>query len=179
VRRRVVSLLSAALLLTGVACSCGGPRRVPVTDDRAYAVDSGELTLDEGLKRAGIRIPGCLAEDLRYALVNDGFNYYYWVYLSLRTSEECMNEFLDDNNIRNSLTGAARVEGAEYEKPLRARPLWMDRSEVREMGWSVGPEQSFQDYGARTGTDYTIDMVIQHVPGTDEVQGYLYAFKSG
>jgi hypothetical protein len=103
-------------------------------------------------------VPDCLAADLRYALVNDGFNYYYYVYLGLRTSETCMNEFLTDNDAHD-VTRNRSVESVELEKPVHIRPLWMDDTVVRQLGWQVGADQRFLPYGARTGTGYTVDMV--------------------
>jgi hypothetical protein len=180
-RRLLVGLLSALLLVSAAACGSEGGAPAPGTtrDDRAYPVDSGELTLDTGLARAGIQVPDCLADDLRYALINDGFNYYYRVYLGLRTSEDCMNQFLERNGVSHYVTKARQVESREWEKPLKYRPLWMDNEVVRQLGWRIGADEPLLTYGARTGTDYTVELYLQHVAGTPDVLGYLYAFHGG
>jgi hypothetical protein len=69
------------------------------------------------------------------------------------------------------------ASGAEHT--LKYRSLWLSTEEVARIGWQVGPEQTFLEFGARTPTYYSVEVLVQRVPGTDSVVGYLYAFHGG
>lgn len=79
----------------------GGSQRSAVHDPRAYPQDSGRISFETGLDRAGILLPGCMQDHLRYALVDDGFGCYYRVYLRIDSSADCMNTFLIHNDLVN------------------------------------------------------------------------------
>lgn len=147
-------------------------------DPRAYPADSGEITLEEGLRRSGIVLPDCMHKDLRYALVGDGFGYHYKVYLYLQASEDCMNHFLV-NNAMVDLFQNVQLGGVRAEKALGHRERWMDSSLIREIGWRLGSEQRFQEFQGNTENMYAIDALIQHVPGSSVPRAYVYAFRGG
>ena len=190
-RRGVRSARSVAAVITmlvGVTFtgSCGQQSgevgRTPAGDGggvSAYPVDSGDITLEEGLKRADVTAPKCLRDDLRYALVDDGFGYHYRVYLGTRSTVECMDRFLAVNGMRNAVTGSPRVDGSDQDRPLTNRSPWMDADTIAELGWQVGPDQRFQKFGVTKGNLYTVFALVRHVPGSPEVQAYVHAFHGG
>lgn len=179
----VVIALLLTVVVMGVkrARNSGEAGRGPATSARnvrAYAVDSGDITLDEGLRRADLRLPECLHGNLRFATVDDGFGYYYKLYLRLESSEECTNSFLIANEMRG-LVQAERIKGSEAERPLSFRSRWMDGDIVADMGWQIGPEQRFQEFGVGKPNLYSAHALVQHVPDSQNVLAYVYAFHGG
>lgn len=170
----VVGVLALLAVVVGGGCT---DQDRPPPDPRAYDVDSGDLSLDEGLRRAGLTIPKCMQDDLRYALVDDGFGYYYRVYLKLESSVGCMNSFLQANNLRD-LFQASMFGGSEAERPL-IREFWMDREIVSQMGWGISESENFQEFGVGNEKLYSVDALVQHVPNSENVRAYVYAFHGG
>ena len=166
------------------SCNCGnrgrGCPRVGHSrnDPRAYAVDSGEITLDESLQRSGIQLPECVRDDLRYDLINDGFNYHYILYMKIETDEACASLFLGANKMQG-LGGITKMGGASAEKPLSYRELWMSNKVISDMVWEIGPEQRFQKFGVTTHNTYPVNALVQHVPNSSTVRMYVYAFHGG
>ncbi|MEU4770954.1 hypothetical protein [Micromonospora sp. NPDC023644] len=147
-------------------------------DARAYDIDSGVISLDEGLRRADIRLPSCLYDDLRYAAVDDGFGYYYKVFLRLESSEECVNRFLAANGMRGLLQ-AERIGGRDAERPLSFRSRWMDEGVVTAMGWQIGPEQRFQEFSVGKPNLYSVHALVQHMPDSQNIWAYVYVAHGG
>ncbi|MBQ1049725.1 hypothetical protein KBX50_14785 [Micromonospora sp. C51] len=179
--------VATALLLTIVvmdverATNSGEVGRGPATsapDARAYSVDSGDITLNEGLRRANLRLPECLQEKLRFATAGDGFGYHYKLYLRLDSSEACINSFLAANGMRGLLQ-AERIRGSGAERPLSFRSLWMDEDIVTDMGWQLGPEQRFQEFSVGKPNLYSAHALVQHVPDSQNVVAYVYVFHGG
>ena len=128
-------VLAATVAIVGAVVLGVGHSR---NDPRAYAVDSEEITLDESLQRSGIQLPECVRDDLRYALINDGFNYHYILYMKIETDEACASLFLGANKMQG-LGGITKMGGASAEKPLSYRALWMSNKVISDMGWEIGP----------------------------------------
>lgn len=147
-------------------------------DPRAYEVDSGELTFDEAVQRAEIRVPDCARDRLRYATIDDGFGYYYKVYMRIVSSEVCVNDFLAANDMRGLLQ-AQRIQGVEGEKRLLVRESWMDAPVIDEMGWQLGAEQRFQEFSVGKSNQYSVRALVQHLPEVGSVQAYVYTFHGG
>ncbi|MGW4467994.1 hypothetical protein [Micromonospora sp. NPDC004704] len=147
-------------------------------DPRGYQLDGGDLPLDDGLQRAGVGVPECARENLRYAFVGNGFGHYRDVYLRVSGSEDCVNSFLEANGLHDDLK-ATRSGGAAAERPLEVRDRWLDREPVAKMGWQVGPEQRFQRFVGQRANSYTATVMVQHTPDPPVVRAYLYAFYGG
>lgn len=157
------------------------PAKEPVNvprDPRAYEVSSRAISLEEGLRRAGVRLPRCLGDDFNYALINDGFGYYYKIYIQLVSSERCVNDLLLDNGMKDTF-GNAQLIGPEAQGKLSHRLMWMDEYPVPQMGWNVGPEQRFHRFWGRGTTYYTIELLVQYRSEDQAIQAYLYAFRGG
>ncbi|MEV4641166.1 hypothetical protein AB0J80_27870 [Actinoplanes sp. NPDC049548] len=180
--RRRWLLLGAAvlLLLAGSAFAAVHWLRQPGVDDpRAYAVSETDVSLTEALGRAGIRVPPCLDPVLRYALVGDGLGYHYRIYLAATVPVTCADAFLADNSQTTAAQQGA-IGDASKDAPLAYRSLWMNEPVIQKMGWEIGPEQHFQEYAAALPTlNYAITTLVQHVPGSDDVHIYVYAFHGG
>ncbi|MET8360815.1 hypothetical protein [Micromonospora sp. NPDC005171] len=180
--------VAVALLLAGVFFGMhklqesDGVGRAPAAehakDDRAYEVDSGDLSFDEGMQRAGIEVPGCALDSLRYALIDDGLGFYYKTYMHIYSSEECLNGFLAANGMRTALQ-TEQIGGSELESPLRFRSRWMNEGVIRRMEWNLGPDQRFQEFSVGKQNQYSIQALVQHVPGSSAVQAYVYASHGG
>lgn len=186
--RSARSVAAAIAMLVGMTfnLSCGRQPdevgRTPASNGRgitAYPVDSGDITLEEGLERANVTLPPCLRDDLRYALVDDGFGYYYRVYLGANSTAECLDGFLAANGLRNAVTGSRQVGGPDQDRPLTNRSPWMDTKTISELGWQIGPDQRFQKFGAGRGDLYTVFALVRHIPNSSAVQAYIYAFHGG
>jgi len=85
---------ATVLVLTLVASIALGCKAV---DKRAYSIDTGDMTLDEGLTLYGLSMPDCPVQDLRYALV--GMWGGHDLYLRFSTTATCMKSFLDVNDM--------------------------------------------------------------------------------
>lgn len=116
--------LVVVIIVSGVVIFREIWRSEPV-DPRAYAVDSGEISLKEGLARAEVSLPECAEDDLRYAFIDDGFEYYCKIYLKLEESRGCINEFLEKNAMVDVLQ-VGTIGGAESEYRIEVRSIWMD-----------------------------------------------------
>ncbi|MEV8517782.1 hypothetical protein [Dactylosporangium sp. NPDC051484] len=97
-------ILAAALVLSGVAAAFvvrrldhDGKGR----DPRAYPASVTKVSLDEALRRAAMTLPACAGNGLRYALFDNGFGYYYTILLQLEAPEDCVNDFLAFNSMKN------------------------------------------------------------------------------
>jgi hypothetical protein len=175
----VAAILVALVVGLGVGWLLPRSEPASVGDHRAYPADSGEITLAEGLRRAEIALPGCVEdEDLRYAWINEGYSYYQDGYLMFRTSEECMNTFLSANRMVARVTQATRLAGPEAEGPPRYSESWLNDT-FAELGWEVGPEQSFQQFGVTTGGSYAMTAFVRRLPGSSDVRAYVYAYRAG
>lgn len=177
----MIVVLLSAVITGGCAKDSGQAGRGPgaaARDPRAYEVDSGDLPLDEGLRRAGLKVPDCLQDDLRYALVDDGLGYHFKVYLRLESSVSCMDKFLEANGMRDTFQ-ATKTGGTAAERPLVYRDAWMDDELIRQMGWDIGSEQRFQEFGMGNEKLYRVDALVQHVPDSSRLQAYVYAFHGG
>jgi hypothetical protein len=141
-------------------------------------VDSGDLPLEEGLRRAGLEVPECMQDDLRYALIDNGFGYYYKIYLRLESSVSCMDSFLEANGMRDVFQ-ATRTGGVAAEEPLPHRELWMDDEVVKQMGWGIGPEQRFQEFQMGNYKHHNVRALVQHVPGKPGSRAFVYGFHGG
>jgi hypothetical protein len=148
-------------------------------DDRAYSIDSGQLTLAEGLRRANIQLPECLTKHLRYALVDNGFGYYYDVYLQLEAPPACMEELIQTNKLYGFVSQQLRLEDATHDRKLPVRDLWLDRVEVSRIGWEVGPDQAFQEFVGATTPKERVHLLVQHTHDPALVRAYLYASHGG
>lgn len=175
-RLLVLPWVLALGLLLG-ACRIGTDPDVPV-DPRAYAADSGAISLEEGLQRGAINLPSCMEDDLRYALIDNGFGYYYDVYLMFRTTEPCMNSFLQSNRMHERVTQATLLGGAEDEEELMFLPPWSDEI-IDSLGWKVGPNQTFQEFSVTTPSMYPMKALVQHLPESSGVRAYVYAYRGG
>jgi hypothetical protein len=148
-------------------------------DDRAYSVDSGDLTLEEGLSRAKIILPDCLMSRLKYALVDNGFGYYYDIYLALESAPDCMERLIKANQLYGFVSQQLRLEGASQDQKLIYRDSWLDKDEVSDMGWDVGPDQAFQEFVGATTPKERVQLLVRHTPDPEVVQAYLYASHGG
>ncbi|MGH8684454.1 MAG: hypothetical protein ACREUM_03795 [Nitrosospira sp.] len=148
-------------------------------DRRAYKVNGGEISLKEGLRRADIRLPRCLERDLKYALIDNGFGYYYDIYLKLQASADCVNSFLAANAMRDFVLQTGEVGGADAERRLNYRPAWMKSDLVAKMGWEIGPQQRFQKFGVGKSNLYSVTALVQQMRNPHDVRAYVYAFRGG
>lgn len=89
-RYRAATVLVLALI-SSIALGC------KAVDERAYSIDTGDMTLDEGLTLYGLSMPDCPVQDLRYALV--GMWGGHDLYLRFSTTATCMKSFLDVNDM--------------------------------------------------------------------------------
>lgn len=174
---RLVVATVLALLAVVVSGGCTDQDRPP-PDARAYEVDSGDLPLDEGLRRAGLIVPQCMQDSLRYALIDNGFGYYYKVYLKLESPVDCMNNFLQANEMRG-LSQASSFSGQEAERPLLYREPWMDEEIIHHLEWGIGSDEVFQKFGMGNENLYSVDALVQHVPNSANVRAYVYAVRGG
>lgn len=163
-------------LLLG-ACRMSTDPDVPA-DSRAYAADSGAVSLEEGLRRGAINLPSCTEDGLRYALIDNGFGYYYDVYLMFLTTEPCMNTFLQSNRMHERVTQATLLSGAEAEEKIMFLPPWSGEI-VEGLGWEVGPDQTFQEFSVTTPSMYPMKALVQHLPESSGVRAYVYAYRGG
>jgi hypothetical protein len=169
-------------LLAGIGVGWLLPRSEPasVGDHRAYPADSGEITLAEGLRRFGIAVPGCVAdEDLRYAWINEGFSYYQDAYLTFRASEECMNTFLSANRMVARVTQAAQLAGPEAETRPFKHDLTRSAEVVAELGWEVGPDERFEQFGVTTASSYSMTAFVRRLPDSSNLRAYVCAYRAG
>jgi hypothetical protein len=124
-------------------------------------------------------MPECADTRLRFALIDDGFGYYFNIYLKLESwSVSCMDSFLSANGMVDTFQ-ATQVGGVEAERPLSQHRLWTDSQPVREMSWQLGPDQRFQQFAVTTEKMYSVTTLVQHLPGTANVQAFVYAFRGG
>ncbi|WP_203820351.1 hypothetical protein [Paractinoplanes ferrugineus] len=145
------------------------------SDPRAYSADSGDLSLAEGLRRAGLTVPGCFDDRLRYALVDNGFGYYYTVYLRIEASQDCVEQFVDANTLTGSLR-PSRIGPADEDKTLPSSGPWQQDETVERLGWQVGPQQRFQKFGRWNDANYNVTALVQHLaPSSDDVVAYIHA----
>ncbi|WFE19202.1 hypothetical protein O7621_14610 [Solwaraspora sp. WMMD937] len=172
-------VLTAVLVLLGVVVGGGcADQDRPPPDPRAYDVDSGDLSLYEGLRRAGLTVPECMQDGLRYALVDNGLGYYYKIYLKLESPVNCMNNFLQANEMRD-LSQASSFGGKEAEQPLLYREPWMDEEIIHRLEWGIGSEEIFQKFGMGNANLYSVDALVQQVPNSADVRAYVYASRGG
>jgi hypothetical protein len=153
-------------------------RKSASEDMRAYAVDSGEISLNEALDRADINLPGCVQDDLRYALMDDGFGYYYKIYLRLEEFRECINAFLRVNAMRDVFQ-ATEIGSPESEDQIHVRDIWMDSYPVPEMGWEFGQKERFQEFSVGTANLYVVTALVQYIPDSKKYRVYVHAFRGG
>ncbi len=153
-------------------------RRSESVDPRAYAVDSGEISLNEALARAEIGLPECAKDDLRYALIDDGFEYYYKIYLKLEESRECINDFLEKNAMVDVFQ-SGRIGGVESENRIEVHSIWMDSYPVAEIGWKLGRNERFQEFSVGKASLYAVTALVQHIPGSVKYRAYVHAFRGG
>jgi hypothetical protein len=149
-----------------------------VHDPRAYDISTPKVSLEEALKRAHLVIPECLESNLRYALIDNGFGYYYDIYLKLDASVSCADTFLLANAMRDTLQ-AQQVGGVDAEKPISFRNSWMDGEPVHQMGWQLGTDQRYQEFGVGNEQMYNVTALLQHVPDISKVRMFVYAFHGG
>lgn len=168
-----VTLLTSMALVAWARFSGPGVDESP-QDSRAYSVDSGKISLEAGLERVGLEVPVCLNDGLRYALYYEGYEYYQDLYLRLSGSMDCMNDFLEMNELQDYLQ-KRRVGGATAERQLSHRPLWLDEAPIPEIGWRVGPEQKFQVFSVGRPAGYSVEVLMQRSQGLDSYSAYLYA----
>lgn len=169
--------LVVVIIVSGVVIFREIWRSEPV-DPRAYAVDSGEISLKEGLARAEISLPECAEDDLRYAFIDDGFEYYCKIYLKLEESRGCINEFLEKNAMVDVLQ-VGTIGGAESEYRIEVRSIWMDSYPVFEMGWKLGRNERFQEFTVGKANLYALTALVQHIPGSRKYRAYIHAFRGG
>ncbi|WP_203703626.1 hypothetical protein [Asanoa iriomotensis] len=173
----VVAAVCVAVVVASAGCSSarGGDG---VRDPRAYEIDDGRVLLETGLERAALSVPSCLGPSLKYALVDDGFGYYYKVFLAATGSVDCMDELVVGNGMTR-VPEKTRVGDASEDKPLAFRRSWMDDEVVAKMGWQLGPAEKFQEFGVGLPTQYAVTALVQHVPNSAELRVYVYAFRGG
>ncbi|MEV6925385.1 hypothetical protein AB0M46_12920 [Dactylosporangium sp. NPDC051485] len=147
-------------------------------DPRAYPISVTTVSLDEALRRAAFTLPNCVESGLRYALVDNGFGYYYTILLQLEAPEDCINEFIAVNYLVD-LPQHSRLGGAETEKAVSNRSAWMDSKPVRDIGWELGSDKSFQEFSAGNDKGYSMTALAQHLAGTSSVRVYAYASHGG
>lgn len=147
-------------------------------DPRAYPASVTKVTLDEALRRAAITLPACAGNGLRYALFDNGFGYYYTILLRLEAPEECVNDFLALNYLKNP-PQQSRLSGTSAEKPLSYRSAWMDGNAVRAVGWDLGADEPFEEFSVGNAQSYNMTVLAQHIPGASAVRAYGYAFHGG
>ena len=177
-RSRILAILAAtAIVVASIGVIAWRWQAGSAKDPRAYDADSGEIALDAALRRAAVLVPECMLKDLRYALISDGSDYHYRIYLRATTTESCADQFLAANSMRGILQ-VDRVGRADTEKPLSYRPAWMSKPVITEMGWKLGSGQRFQEFGATTTETYPVTALIQHAEGST-ITMYAYAFHGG
>ncbi|MEV6971161.1 hypothetical protein AB0M47_39290 [Hamadaea sp. NPDC051192] len=144
----VVIVVSAGLLS---ACSDH--------DERAYSYDSGDMSLENGVKLYGLIMPDCPYDDVHYALVGD---WGHDIYLSFSASSECMLSFL-------------RVNAMEGGEPAGAPGAYFQlAAKTDEVGWSFPIDHSYVSYhGNRTG-GRPLEIIVDTT--ADKQVLYLFGF---
>ncbi|MER7444473.1 hypothetical protein [Micromonospora avicenniae] len=129
-------------------------------DERAYSIDTGDMSLDEGLELYGLGMPDCPVQKLRYALVGmwGGHDFY----LRFSTDAACMNSFLDINDL------------VDIGEAASAEPFPHGHPKLSDVGWTFREGVSYRmhhprDFGGR-------DLVAVIDSGVDPQVVSIYGF---
>lgn len=162
----VAVALTVCVGVVGVRLLGSGPD--PDRDPRAYPVDEGDVSLSEALRRAGLTLPDCLGDKIRYAFHHDDFSYYRDLYVAAETSVPCGDALLGANRVTE------RIGPPNVAAPLTGPgPKLAD-----QLGWRLGPDRSFQRFGLVTDTSYLVEFLVSR-QGTDQATVYVYAHDAG
>lgn len=178
---RLIVLISGVVLLVAAGSTAAFVigRPDPDPDPRAYPSSARDVSLEEALRRADLVVPNCLADHLRYALEDNGFGYYYTIYLKLLAPQSCVQQLLTDNSMvsplqSNTIGGPADDTGLDY------REMWMSNDVVNRLGWDLGPGQRFQKFGVgKPTTNYSVTVLLQHAGAGGDISAYVYAVHGG
>jgi len=180
-KRRLIVLSSGVALLFaagGTAAFVAG-RGGPDPDPRAYPSSARGVSLDEALRRADLAVPNCLADHLRYALEDNGFGYYYTIYLKLDAPQSCVQDFVNDNSMVSPLQSST-IGGPGDDKALDYREMWMSNEVVNRLGWDLGAGQRFQKFGVgKPATNYSVTLLLHHAGAGGDISAYVYAVHGG
>jgi hypothetical protein len=128
-RRRQIWITVVAILavMFGLAVAC-------TPDERAYSIDSGDMSLEEGLELFAIVMPDCPVRDLHYALV--GLWGGHDIYLRFTASAACMQSFV-------ALNGMA--DGGDALAPAST---FQSSAQLEEVHWTFA-DRNYHTYSAR------------------------------
>ncbi|NED53645.1 hypothetical protein G3I24_22435 [Micromonospora aurantiaca] len=147
----------AVALLALLLCVTAGCK---AADERAYSIDTGSMSLDEGLQLYGLAMPDCPVQDLRYALV--GMWGGHDLYLRFSATPACMGSFLDANDM------------IDIGEATSINPFPHGHPKLGDVGWSFRDDAGYRMYHPREFQGRDVIAVVD--PTADPQVASVYGF---